>query len=110
MGEEIIPVLRVKDAAVAVAWYERLGFVKQWEHRSEPHCPAFVEVARGRMRISLSEHKGDGRPKMLLYLRLEDVDKIISEFRTDSEDGFYGCEIELSDPDGNRLRIGPPKE
>ncbi|NIH79066.1 hypothetical protein [Amycolatopsis viridis] len=36
---EVIPILRVEDvedAAAAVAWYERLGFAKQWEHRFEP--------------------------------------------------------------------------
>jgi hypothetical protein len=48
MDEEVIPVLRVADAAAAVRWYERLGFTKQWEYRFEPECPAFVSVARGR--------------------------------------------------------------
>jgi hypothetical protein len=109
MGEEVIPVLRVKDAAVAVAWYERLGFVKQWEHRSEPQCPAFVELARGPMRLSLSEHEADACPGMLLYLRLDNVDTVVAEFGADSQDWFYGCEIELTDPDGNRLRVGPRK-
>jgi hypothetical protein len=36
MDEEVIPVLRVADAARAVAWYERLQFHKEWEHRFEP--------------------------------------------------------------------------
>ena len=31
MDEEVVPVLRVDDAARAIAWYERLGFVKEWE-------------------------------------------------------------------------------
>ncbi|MFF0541173.1 glyoxalase superfamily protein, partial [Streptomyces coelicoflavus] len=46
MDEEVIPILRVEDAAAAVVWYERLGFAKQWEHRFEAGLPAFVEVAR----------------------------------------------------------------
>lgn len=46
MDEEVIPILRVKDAAAAVAWYERLGFAKQWEHRFEPGFPAFVMSRR----------------------------------------------------------------
>jgi hypothetical protein len=37
----------VADAAVAVAWYQRLGFGQEWEHRFEPGFPAFVSVARG---------------------------------------------------------------
>jgi hypothetical protein len=41
MEAEVIPVLRVTDAGVAVAWYERLGFTRQWEHRFGPGMPAF---------------------------------------------------------------------
>jgi hypothetical protein len=29
MGEEVVPVLYVEDAARAVAWYGQLGFVKE---------------------------------------------------------------------------------
>ena len=39
MVEEVIPVLRVADAAAAVRWYERLGFAQQREHRFEPGMP-----------------------------------------------------------------------
>ena len=42
MDEEVIPILRVANAANAVGWYERLGFTKEWEHRFEPGMPAFV--------------------------------------------------------------------
>jgi hypothetical protein len=31
VDEEVVPVLYVEDAARAVAWYGRLGFVKAWE-------------------------------------------------------------------------------
>ena len=44
--EEAIPILRVSDAAAAAAWYQRLGFVQEWEHRFDPAVPAFVSVAR----------------------------------------------------------------
>ena len=53
MDVEVVPVLRVASAAEAVAWYERLGFTKQWEHRFEPGMPAFVSIARGRARLFL---------------------------------------------------------
>jgi hypothetical protein len=33
MDEEVVPVLYVEDAARGVAWYGRLGFVKEWEHQ-----------------------------------------------------------------------------
>ncbi|MFD5654971.1 glyoxalase superfamily protein [Streptomyces sp. NPDC127039] len=108
MDEEVIPILRVADAAASVAWYERLGFARQWEHRFEPGFPAFVEVARGRMRLFLSEHEGDARPDTLVYLRMRDVDAVAAEFGVRVEEAPWARETELHDPDGNRLRIGTP--
>lgn len=66
--EEIVPVLYVQDAARAVAWYERLGFKKEWEHQFEPGFPWFIAVARERPHVYLSEHKGDARPNALIHL------------------------------------------
>ncbi|MFE7450741.1 glyoxalase superfamily protein [Streptomyces griseus] len=108
MDEEVIPILRVEDAVASVAWYERLGFATRWEHRFEPGLPAFVEVARGGVRLFLSEHTGDARPDTLVYLRVRDVDVIASEFGVQAKDVPWAREIELRDPDGNRLRIGTP--
>jgi Glyoxalase superfamily protein len=55
MDEEAIPILHVANAATAVAWYERLGLSKEWEHRFDPDCPAFVSIARGQARQFLFE-------------------------------------------------------
>lgn len=108
VDEDVIPILRVEDAATAVAWYERLGFAEQWEHRFEPELPAFVEVVRGGVRLFLSEHRGDARPDTLVYLRVRDVDAVAREFGVPVNDAPWAREIELRDPDGNRLRIGTP--
>ncbi|WP_424215304.1 glyoxalase superfamily protein [Streptomyces sp. BI20] len=104
-AEEAVPILRVADAARAVAWYDRLGFAKTWEHRFEPDLPAFVEVARGGVRLFLSEHTGDARPGTLLHLAVRDVDEIAVDFDLPVEDLPWGRQIELTDPDTNRLRL-----
>lgn len=101
-----MPVLRVDDAARAIAWYERLGFAQEWEHRFEPGLPVFASVARRGLRIYLSEHKGDARPGALIHLYVDDVDAVAAEFgATVDDEGLAGRECELTDPDGNRLRV-----
>lgn len=105
MDEQVVAILRVADAAQAVAWYERLGFTQEWEHRIEPGCPAFVSVARGSARLFLSEHEGDARPDTLVQLYVGDITPVVAEFGRPAAEAPYGCEIELRDPDGNRLRI-----
>ena len=72
--EEVVPVLRVEEAGRAVAWYARLGFAKEWEHQFEPGFPWFVSVARGRVRLYLSEHTGDAAPNTLIHLYVNDVE------------------------------------
>jgi catechol 2,3-dioxygenase-like lactoylglutathione lyase family enzyme len=107
MTDESIPILRADDAARAVSWYERLGFVKEWEHRFDPSFPAFVSIARdGTARLFLSEHRGDAQPDTLVYLRVADVDAIAREFDSEIIDQPWGRELHLTDPDGNRLRVG----
>ncbi len=105
MDEEVIPILRVRDAAAAMEWYGRLGFAQEWVHRFEPGLPAFVSAARGRVRLFLSEHRGDARPDTLFYLRLHGLDAIAATFGVAVEEVPWGREVALRDPDGNRLRI-----
>jgi catechol 2,3-dioxygenase-like lactoylglutathione lyase family enzyme len=106
MGEEVIPVLRVTDAAKAVAWYARLGFVKEWEHQFEPGFPYFLSIARGDVRIYLSEHLGDAVPNTLIHLYVNDIDAVSEEFGIPvDENGLAGRECDIEDLDGNRLRI-----
>ncbi len=109
MEEKVIPILRIQDAGVALAWYKRLGFDQTSVHRFESGFPAFVTIERGSMKVFLSEHKGDARPDTLIYLQVADVYPIAKEFGVEVEEAPWGFEIEVRDPDENRLRIGMPK-
>ncbi|UED83558.1 glyoxalase superfamily protein [Streptomyces profundus] len=104
-AEDAVPVLRVGQVLAALAWYARLGFLLSWEHRFGPGFPVFAEVARGRLRLFLSEHEGDAPPGGLVFLRLADLDAVAEEFAVVPRDEPWGREVELTDPDGNRLRI-----
>ena len=107
MASEAIPVLRVTNAGHAVAWYERLGFTQEWEHRFGPSFPAFVSIVRdGCARVFLSEHEGDAKPGGLLYLRVSSVKAVADEFSVVVVDQPWGEEVHLTDPDGNRVRVG----
>jgi catechol 2,3-dioxygenase-like lactoylglutathione lyase family enzyme len=105
----VAPILRVADAAASAEWYRQLGFEKDWEHRFEPGLPLYVAISRGSARLHLSEHTGDARPGTLLYLYVPDVDAMAAACGvTDIEDNPWGRDFEVTDPDGNRLRIGTP--
>jgi catechol 2,3-dioxygenase-like lactoylglutathione lyase family enzyme len=110
VSEKVVPILRVEDAERAVRWYERLGFAKDWEHRFEPGFPALVSVSRGQMTLFLSEHTGDARPDTLVYVWVDDVDAVAAEFDVTVEQQPWAREVELRDPDGNRLRIATAVE
>src|SRR4051794_35702598 len=106
MDEEVVPVLYVEDAARAVEWYGRLGFRKEWEHRFEPGFPWFVSVARGHVRLYLSEHEGDARPNTLIHLYVRGIDRVSEEFGIPvNEEGLARRECELVGPDRERPRV-----
>ena len=53
-----MPILYVEDADRTVAWYARVGSVKEGEHQFQPGFPWVLSVACGDVRLYLSEHKG----------------------------------------------------
>jgi len=108
MTTDVVPLLRVSDAAVAVEWYRRLGFEQVFEHRFESHFPAYVGIRRDGAQIHLSEHLGDANPHGLVFVWVDDVDALAAEFRVSVEEQPWAREVELTDPDGNRLRVAEP--
>ncbi len=107
MTAHLAPVLRVADGTAAVAWYEQLGFVKEWEHRFEPGLPLYVAIALGDAQLHLSEHTGDAQCGTLVYLYVDDLDAAAAALGVTAIDEMpWGRDFEVADPDGNRLRIG----
>ena len=106
MPEELIPIFRVKDGYKAAEWYARLGFSVEGEHRFAPGLPLYLFLRRGPMSLHLSEHEGDARPHTLVYMWVHDLDEIATEFGVKVVKQPWAREVQLTDPDGNRLRIG----
>jgi len=110
MSEELVPIFHVKDGQETAKWYARLGFTVEGEHRFAPGMPLYLFLRRGPNALHLSEHKGDARANTLVYLYVNEVDTIAAEFDTDVKDQPWAREVQLTDPDGNRLRIGERKD
>jgi catechol 2,3-dioxygenase-like lactoylglutathione lyase family enzyme len=108
MTTDVVPIMRVTDAVAAVAWYRRLGFQQQFEHRFEPHLPAYVGIRREGAQLHLSEHAGDATPGTLIYIWVDEIDPIAAEFGVAVSQAPWGREIALTDLDGNRLRVAEP--
>ncbi|MEM8923289.1 MAG: glyoxalase superfamily protein [Actinomycetota bacterium] len=106
MVETIVPILKVADAARAVEWYAKLGFEKEFEERYSDEFPGYVGITSGGASIHLSERVGDATPDSLLYLVVADVDSVAAAFGVAVVEQATGREIHLTDPDGNRLRVG----
>ncbi len=106
MPEELVPIFYVKHGYETAKWYARLGFVTEGEHRFAPNLPLYLFLRRGPNALHLSEHKGDARPNTLVYLYVNNVEEIAAEFKVPIENQPWAFEVQLTDPDGNRLRIG----
>ena len=104
--EELVPILHVEDAARAAEWYGRLGFEVEAEHRFAPGLPLYLFLGRGEIHLHLSEHRGDARPGTLVYFYVHDVDAVAAEFGVEVRAQPWAREVSLTDPDGNRLRVG----
>jgi hypothetical protein len=108
VAELMVPIFRVADGEAAASWYQRLGFTVEGVHRFAPDLPRYLFLRRGDLWLHLSEHLGDARPGTLVYLYVDDVDSIADSFGVTVTEQPWAREIEVTDPDGNRLRIGTP--
>ena len=114
MPEHATPVLRITDEGDALAFYRRLGFEVEWEHRFADDLPLFASIRRGGWHLFLSGHAGDAPLHGLVYLHSGDVDAVYEAWSAEGlgeppTDQPYGMrELSVTDPAGNRLRVGTP--
>ena len=108
MAEELVPIFRVVDGRATAEWYARLGFEVIGEHRFTPELPLYLFLRRGDIHLHLSEHLGDAPPHSVAYLYVDDVDALAAALGETVVVQPWGREVALTDPDGNRVRIGTP--
>ena len=102
----VTPILHADDADVSEQWYAQLGFEVEYTHQFEPGLPRFDTLRCGEVRLFLSEH-GDAPRNGLIYLHVDDVDAVAGGLGVHAEDMPWGMrEVHVTDPAGNRLRIG----
>jgi len=108
MADLMVPVFRVKDANTSAAFYRQIGFELTGMHQFEPNFPYYAFLRRGEIWLHLSEHRGDAPKKSLAYFWVHDIDDIAATLGLEVEQAPWAREIEIVDPDGNRIRCGQP--
>jgi catechol 2,3-dioxygenase-like lactoylglutathione lyase family enzyme len=104
--EALAPVLQISNAEAAIAWYHRLGFVLEFEHSSGPDLKRTMAfLKRGDLPLILSDRGETGGSSGIVYLRVADVTPIATEFNALIQKSAIGPHIELTDPDGNVIRV-----
>lgn len=107
----VVPIFNVRSMPVSLAYYvDKLGFTKQWDWGTPIE---FASIKRGDVEIFLCQG-AQGQAGMWLHLMVADVDKLFEEYQesgaviVQAPTNFpWGVrEMNVSDPDGHRLRIG----
>ena len=109
--ENIIPILRVKDLAASVAYYqENLGFNQDWSMDS------FAALSRDGWHVYLSARE-EGSTGAWLWVGLEDIDEMYrlcrekgATIKSEMVNNAWAREFQVEDPDGHVLRFGGEPE
>lgn len=116
MNPQCVPFIQVSDLHKSESFYcGQLGFQKEWSYQPEPHLPSFASLRRENIRLFLTEHP-ESAFGLLVYCYMEDVDRFHQEITdrgvepewTPIDTDWQTREMQLRDPDGNKLRFGTP--
>lgn len=110
-----VPVLRVRASPEAEAFYrDRLGFEVRSAYRpGDGADPAYLVMAHGDGRLHLSSFPGDGEPgASVVNVYVADLDRLYAglqasgvEVSAPVDQSWGAREMQVADPDGNRLRF-----
>lgn len=110
--QQVIPVLRIFDHALAKEFYcDLLGFEWRWQHQFEPDLPVYAEVARDGSVLHLSEHHGDATPGSAVMIVVADLrayqEHLLAQRHSNTRPGIsedpWGLTMTIDDPFGNKL-------
>ena len=112
------PIFRIFDEAKARDFYcGWLSMTVDWEHRFHPNAPLYMQVARGALKLHLSEHSGDASPGSTALVYMKGVEAWQKELiakpykynRPGLEKQDWGWECTVIDPFRNQIRFLEPK-
>ena len=119
MFERAIPVLHVSRSEDARAFYcDRLGFQPKFAYRPDEtrSDPCYLGLVRDGVEIHVSSFSGDAVPGGVVYLVVEDVDRLHDELvglgvevdLAPVDQTWENREMYVRDPDGNCIRFVRP--
>jgi catechol 2,3-dioxygenase-like lactoylglutathione lyase family enzyme len=114
VNQRVFPQLRMTNWERSQQFYVNgLGFRVDWEHRFEPGFPVFAQLTRDGLSFFLTEHTGDCQVGGAAYFVVDDVDALCREIsgrgirpaELPEDTPWQTREMNIIDPDGNRLRF-----
>jgi uncharacterized glyoxalase superfamily protein PhnB len=113
---EAVPVMHVADAAAAEHFYcNLLGFQRTFAYRPDASRsnPCYMGLIRDGAHLHLSSFSGDGVAGGVVYLIVDDVDRLETELlergvaidMPPTDQTWGNREMYVRDPDGNSIRF-----
>ncbi len=114
--KEAVPVLHVSDSGAAEHFFcNLLGFQRTFAYRPDPakSNPCYMGVIRDGALLHLSSFAGDGVTGGVVYLIVDDVDRLETELlergvaidMPPTDQTWGNREMYVRDPDGNSIRF-----